>query len=300
MAMKKLNIFSIDGTLAYPSNVTDMNGQKVVLTKELLQNSMNNLNSPIFLNREHTNERVAVLHTLFYDEDEDKLKFEGVAFDEAAQNDINSGKYKISPEFHSTGDVRNPESLYLTGGALTLHPALKDTEINGRTILMSDGEAKPQVEVETPSKIDSVLESKQDLTAEFAKEHLKSQMKSYEKKIDSLTKEVDRLKAENGDIVAARDSVSEKYNNVMKMEATKIEQQLKELGYKDPAKIAQNIDAEARIEVLKELIENHVKTAPATTPVEGEIEVKKQGGVSMKDYAKANMNLPAEYLEHLQ
>ena len=299
MDMKKLNIFSIDGTLAYPSNVTDMDGQKIVLTRELLQNSMNNVNSPIFLNTEHNNERVAVLHTLFYDEDEDKLKFEGVAFDETAQKDINSGKYKISPEWHSTGDVRNPDSIYLTGGALTTHPALKDTEINGRMIYMSDGEANTQEQVNTPSKIDSVLEAKQDLTAEFAKEHLKSQMKSYEKKIDSLTKEVDRLKAENGDIVAARDSLSEKYGNVMKMEATKVEQQLKEIGYKDPSKIAQNIDAEARIGVLKELIENHVKTAPATTPVDGEIEVKEQGGVNMKDYAKSNMNLPAQYLEHL-
>lgn len=299
MNMKKLNIFSINGTLAYPSNVTDMNGEKVVLTRELLQNSLNNLNSSIFLNTEHNNERVAILHTVFYDEDEDKLKFEGVAFDEAAQTAINSGKYKISPEFHSVGDVRNPQSLYLTGGALTTNPALKDTEITGRMIYMSDGDVTKQEKVETPSKIDSVLEARQDITAEFAKEHLKSQMKSYEKKVESLTKEIEQLRAENGNIVAARDSLSEKYGAIMKQETAKIEQQLKEIGYKEPGKIAQNIEAEARIGVLRELAETHIKTAPISAPIEGEVEVKKQGAVNMKDYAKAKMNLPAEYLEHL-
>ncbi len=297
MNMEKLNKFLIHGTYAHPSSVIDGKGNRLNLTKELLQNSIKRFNPPIFLDLEHDNKRVAVINTLTYDEDVDEIKYEGFAFDEEMQEKIMSGGYKLSPDLWTMGDMTNPEDVYFIGGALTKNPALKETSVEWGLVNMSDEvEGKTN---ESNSKVESILDSKTDLGAEIAKEHLRSEMKKSENKINSLTKELEKYKAEIAEIQQSRDEIGAKYQNFMSLEAQKLEQQMKELGYKDPSKMVTAVDPEVRLNIFKEIIENHVKSAPAQSPVQTEVKDTPKE-TSKYEYAKEHMKLSAQNLELLK
>ncbi len=304
---KKLNAFFIDGIIAYPSKVKDSEGRDLVLTKQILQESIKYADSSIFLydrhpdgNSEDAPVPIGIINTLNYDEDEDVVKFSGLAFDEKAQKMILSGEYGISPEiFTNGGSEDKPERIDIYGAALAANPKMSDTKIEGRWIYMSeeDGGKEAVTEVDNIIKTVDSKDSKVDVATEFAKEHLKAHMKSNESKIAKLTKERDEYKSQIEALQAEKTQISEKYNSVIGIEVKKVENTLKELGYKDPSKLASEVDGELRLKILNEFVENHVKSASVQQPLEKEIEPQDKP-VDLKKYAE-EMGFSEDYTKYL-
>lgn len=261
--MKKLNLFYIHGKFAKPSYVKSNDGTDIELTKELLQNSVNDLRKPIKLNDSHTASDGGVLYNISYDEDQDAILYEGIVYDDQFQKNIMAGKNKISPEFWSIGDVTNPERVYITGAALTDNPAIPGTTVEGRWMFM-EGE---KVEVEPKVKEETEKKPENDLIGEYAKQHLKEKLTNDEQKIETLSAKLKELESKTSEVLKEKDMIYQKYSERIKSDIAAVENELKSIGFDKPNEFAADVDVETRLKLLTEIKNKMATSDPATKPM---------------------------------